>query len=78
MPLIFHTQDIKKNEWLTPHIPPPLPSGRRSHSALCLDNNLLIFGGYNGSKNGKNRFLENNCGKVEGLLLGSANSLNPP
>ena len=35
--------------WHTPDIRPPLPSGRRSHSALCLDNGkLVIFGGYNG------------------------------
>jgi len=36
--------------WLCPEIRNcPLPSGRRSHSALSLDNgNLLIFGGYNG------------------------------
>ena len=35
--------------WYSPDIRPPLPSGRRSHSALCLDNGkLVIFGGYNG------------------------------
>jgi len=35
--------------WHTPDIRPPLPSGRRSHSALSLDcGRLLIFGGYNG------------------------------
>jgi len=35
--------------WYSPDIRPPLPSGRRSHSALSLDNGkMLIFGGYNG------------------------------
>ncbi len=39
-----------------PHFPPPadretvLPEGRRSHSAINLDGNLLIFGGYNGRR----------------------------
>lgn len=41
--------DVKRKIWNTPHIPPPLPSGRRSHSAINLNNNLVIFGGYNGT-----------------------------
>ena len=32
--------------WYTPDIRPPVPSGRRSHSALALENGkMLIFGG---------------------------------
>jgi len=34
--------------WHNPTLEPPLPSGRRSHSAINLDGKLLIFGGYNG------------------------------
>jgi hypothetical protein len=34
--------------WHSPITHPPLPIGRRSHSALNLDGKLLIFGGYNG------------------------------
>lgn len=34
--------------WHNPSIEPPLPSGRRSHSAINLNGKLLIFGGYNG------------------------------
>ena len=35
--------------WYCPNVSPPLPSGRRSHSALALDNGkVLIFGGFNG------------------------------
>jgi len=43
--------DIKQNRWITPDIQAPYPSGRRSHSAICLNNTLLIFGGYNGTNN---------------------------
>ena len=53
MPLFSPTQDIKRNVWVNPHIDSPCPSGRRSHSALCLNNTLLIFGGYNGTNSGK-------------------------
>lgn len=35
--------------WSTPDIRAPVPSGRRSHSALALENGkVLIFGGFNG------------------------------
>lgn len=35
--------------WYSPGVSPPLPSGRRSHSAIGLDNGkVLIFGGFNG------------------------------
>jgi len=43
--------DVKRNMWVTPDILSPLPSGRRSHSAISLDDTLLIFGGYNGTDN---------------------------
>ena len=49
---LFSTQDISRNLWVTPDIEAPCPSGRRSHSAICLNDKLLIFGGYNGSNNG--------------------------
>ena len=34
--------------WETPAISSPKPRGRRYHSAINLDGDLLIFGGYNG------------------------------
>jgi N-acetylneuraminic acid mutarotase len=34
--------------WHMPRIQTPAPAGRRSHSALSINNNILIFGGYNG------------------------------
>jgi len=40
--------DTTTSTWYSPAIHPPLPSGRRSHSALHLGGKLLIFGGYNG------------------------------
>lgn len=40
--------DTLSLRWHNPSIHPPLPTGRRSHSALNLDGKLLIFGGYNG------------------------------
>jgi len=42
--------DTSTNTWHLPHIPTPAPSGRRSHSALSIDNRILIFGGYNGRR----------------------------
>merc|ERR1711894_533633 len=53
--------DIKSNKWITPHIPHPLPSGRRSHSALNLNNTLLVFGGYDGTNNGKKTIYNSVC-----------------
>jgi len=41
--------DTEFSTWCSPSVQPPLPSGRRSHSALALDNGkMLIFGGFNG------------------------------
>jgi len=40
--------DTATSTWHSPAIHQPLPSGRRSHSALNLGGKLLIFGGYNG------------------------------
>ena len=41
--------DSLTSTWHSPDISPPLPSGRRSHSAVGLSQGkLLIFGGYNG------------------------------
>eukprot|EP00088_Acartia_fossae_P008534 TRINITY_DN14086_c0_g1_i3.p1 TRINITY_DN14086_c0_g1~~TRINITY_DN14086_c0_g1_i3.p1 ORF type:complete len:430 (-),score=43.45 TRINITY_DN14086_c0_g1_i3:185-1372(-) len=34
--------------WHTPTLTQPAPQGRRSHSAISMDNRILIFGGYNG------------------------------
>ena len=41
-------KDLTTLRWEQPSIPSPKPKGRRSHSALNLNGNLLIFGGYNG------------------------------
>ena len=43
-------QDIPSLRWETPVISSPKPKGRRSHSSIAVDGNLLIFGGYNGHK----------------------------
>jgi len=40
--------DTTTSTWHSPVINPPLPSGRRSHSAIKMQGKLLIFGGYNG------------------------------
>jgi len=40
--------DTVTSSWHSPAIQPPLPSGRRSHSAINLNGKVLIFGGYNG------------------------------
>lgn len=40
--------DIPTLRWETPAISSTKPRGRRSHSAINLDGDLLIFGGYNG------------------------------
>eukprot|EP00092_Neocalanus_flemingeri_P007660 GFUD01008272.1.p1 GENE.GFUD01008272.1~~GFUD01008272.1.p1 ORF type:complete len:401 (-),score=117.36 GFUD01008272.1:98-1300(-) len=40
--------DTTTSTWHSPAINPPLPSGRRSHSAINMMGKLLIFGGYNG------------------------------
>jgi len=42
--------DIPSLRWETPVISSPKPKGRRSHSSIAVDGNLLIFGGYNGHK----------------------------
>lgn len=41
--------DLSSNEWIEPNILGCRPRGRRSHSAVNLDGNLLIFGGFNGN-----------------------------
>ena len=41
--------DLTSNTWVTPNILSAKPRGRRSHSAVNLDGNLLIFGGFNGN-----------------------------
>ena len=40
--------DTATSTWHSPAIHQPLPSGRRSHSAINLEGKMLIFGGYNG------------------------------
>jgi len=40
--------DTVTSTWHSPAIHQPLPSGRRSHSAINLEGKMLIFGGYNG------------------------------
>jgi len=41
--------DTVTSTWHSPEVTPPLPTGRRSHSAVGLSQGkLLIFGGYNG------------------------------
>ena len=41
--------DTVTSTWHSPGVSPPLPTGRRSHSAVGLSQDkLLIFGGYNG------------------------------
>ena len=47
---ILFLQDLTTLRWEQPEIRDPKPIGRRSHSALNLDGDLLIFGGYNSSK----------------------------
>lgn len=42
--------DLTSLRWEQPEIRDPKPIGRRSHSALNLDGDLLIFGGYNSAK----------------------------
>ena len=42
--------DLTSLKWEQPEIRDPQPIGRRSHSALNLNGDLLIFGGYNSSK----------------------------
>ena len=37
--------------WHTPEVRSILPEGRRSHSALNIDDKLWIFGGFNGREN---------------------------
>ena len=48
--VFFIFQDIPALRWETPVISSPKPKGRRSHSSIAVDGNLLIFGGYNGHK----------------------------
>ena len=50
MHIFFFIQDLTSLRWEQPEIRDPKPIGRRSHSALNLDGDLLIFGGYNSSK----------------------------
>ena len=41
--------DTVSSTWHSPMVQPPLPTGRRSHSAVSLSQGkLLIFGGFNG------------------------------
>ena len=40
--------DSKTNTWVTPEIRGTLPLGRRSHSSFVYNNEIYIFGGYNG------------------------------
>lgn len=46
----FLFQDTRTNTWHYP-ITNTAPVGRRSHSALCHEGKLLIFGGFNGVSN---------------------------